>query len=92
MIVKRVGTLSLAKIMAVIYAGIGVLAGVLVALVSSMGSAIQQESGFGMGFGFGAIILLPILYGVLGFIGGIISAWLYNLAAGFIGGIELDLQ
>lgn len=92
MIVKRVGMLSLAKIMAVIYAGIGVLVGIFIALASTMGGIHHQGSGLGMGLGFGAIILFPILYGVLGFIGGIISAWLYNLAAGFIGGVELDLQ
>lgn len=98
MIVKRVGVLSLAKIMTVVYAGIGVIAGIFMALISTMaGSGLSSHGavggmGMGMGFGLGAIILFPILYGVLGFVGGIISAWLYNLAAGFIGGIELDLQ
>lgn len=95
MIVKRVGVMSLAKVMAVIYAGIGLIAGICVALLSLVaGGALGQHgaSGLGMGFGFGSIILFPILYGVLGFVGGIISAWLYNLVAGSIGGVELDLQ
>ena len=32
--------------------------------------------------GIGAIIVLPLLYGALGFIVAVIAAWLYNLAAG----------
>lgn len=94
MIVRRIGVMSLAKIMTVIYAAIGLIAGVLVALLSTLlGSVLPQgASGMGMGFGFGSIILFPFLYGVLGFIGGVISAWLYNLVAGTLGGVELDLQ
>ena len=42
--------------------------------------------------GIGAIVLLPILYGGLGFIVAIIAAGLYNLAAGFVGGIEIDVK
>ena len=42
--------------------------------------------------GIEAIILLPVLYGVLGLITSVIAAWLYNLAAGFVGGIEIDMR
>lgn len=96
MIVKRIGVMSLAKIMAILYAAIGLIGGVCVALFSMIaGSAFAQQgaaAGLGMGFGLGSIILFPILYGVFGFIGGLISAWLYNVIAGSVGGIELDLQ
>jgi hypothetical protein len=40
----------------------------------------------------GALIIMPIFYGVIGFIGGIIGSLLYNLAAGVIGGIRMDLE
>jgi len=33
---------------------------------------------------------MPIFYGILGFIGALISAFLYNIAAKFAGGIEVD--
>jgi hypothetical protein len=41
--------------------------------------------------GFGAVfaIFLPIIYGVGGFIAGIISALVYNLVAKWTGGLEL---
>jgi hypothetical protein len=45
-----------------------------------------------MALGAGAIILMPIMYGIMGFIGGIISAALYNLLAGIIGGIEMNFD
>jgi hypothetical protein len=43
-------------------------------------------------FGVGAIILLPVLYGGLGFVAALVGAWLYNLISGFVGGIEIDAQ
>ena len=41
--------------------------------------------------GIGAIfaIFLPIIYGIAGFIAGIISAFVYNLVAKWTGGLEL---
>jgi hypothetical protein len=42
-------------------------------------------------FGVGSILLLPLFYGALGFIGGAISAFVYNLVAGVVGGIELEV-
>jgi hypothetical protein len=37
-------------------------------------------------------ILMPVIYGVMGFIGGVISAAVYNLVARWIGGIELEVE
>lgn len=48
--------------------------------------------GLGTVFGVGAIILFPILYGVMGLIFGAVSAALYNLFAGIVGGIELETR
>jgi len=45
-----------------------------------------------MMFGVGAIIFLPIFYGVLGLVAGAIGAALYNLFAGMLGGIELETE
>jgi hypothetical protein len=44
------------------------------------------------GFGIVFALMAPIFYGVLGFIFGAIGAFLYNLLAKWIGGIELHLQ
>lgn len=101
MIIKRIGVLSFAKILTVLYGGIGLVVGGCFAVFSLLGGGAMMASGQDgatagsavmMGMGIGAIIVFPIFYAVLGFIGGLISAWLFNLASGFTGGLELDVQ
>jgi hypothetical protein len=94
MVVRRVGPLSVAKISGVLYAIFGLIGGAFISLFSVVGSAFAPDNAGlpGMLFGIGAIILLPIVYGLLGFIFSLIGAALYNLIAGWVGGIELDLQ
>ena len=96
MVVRKVGVVSVAKILAALYAGMGLLIGGVFALISlvSAGWMAGQDGPAWLGavFGVGAVVLLPIFYGLLGLIGGAIMAALYNLFAGMVGGIELDLQ
>jgi len=42
--------------------------------------------------GVALMIGIPILYGVIGFIIGIIGALIYNVAAGIVGGVKFDLE
>ena len=42
--------------------------------------------------GLFAVVLCPILYGIIGGIGLLISALLYNLASGWVGGLELEIN
>jgi hypothetical protein len=46
----------------------------------------------GTGFGIVFAIFLPVIYAVAGFIGGVISAFVYNLIAKWTGGIEFTTQ
>ena len=98
MVIKRISPMSCAKVSGLLYAVIGLLVGACVSLVMmSLGSFIPQDeapaAGFiGMMFGAGAIVILPIFYGVLGFIGGAIVAFAYNLIAGWTGGIEIEVS
>jgi hypothetical protein len=96
--IKRVGPLSLAKFLGCLYSFIGLIAGliftVLAVLVSAIGAA-ASESGLpllGALFGVGAVIFLPIFYGILGFVGGLIVAALFNLVANMTGGLEIGLE
>ena len=100
--IRRIGVLSLAKVMGIIYAFFGLLFGLVFSLFALLGAALgglAAESGeeaaaavFGLLFGVGAVIALPVLYGLLGFIGGLLTAALYNLAAKVMGGIELEME
>ncbi|MFH1776920.1 MAG: DUF3566 domain-containing protein [Candidatus Omnitrophota bacterium] len=38
------------------------------------------------------LLFIPILYIILGFIGGVIGAFVYNLCAKWVGGIELEFE
>jgi len=42
-------------------------------------------------FGVGLVILVPVLYAVVGFIGGIIAAAIYNVVAKWTGGFEFEV-
>lgn len=94
--ISRIGVLSLAKMMGVLYAFLGLVIGGFISLFSMLGASIaaSQNEGSPLGFLFGvaAIVVAPIFYGCLGFIGGLIMAPIYNVAAKIAGGIEVELS
>jgi Flp pilus assembly protein TadB len=91
--VRKIGVLSLGKITGVIYAVMGLIFGVIITLTSlTVGSMMYSQGAGGMLFGAWAIIALPIFYGVLGFIGGVITALIFNAVTGAIGGLELEIE
>jgi hypothetical protein len=98
MTITRVGPLSVAKVAGILYVVIGLIAGCLVSLLALAGGfggfAGNAEGAGPMAalFGVGAIVFLPIFYGVVGFVGSLIMAWLFNIAAGMTGGIEVDAR
>lgn len=105
MIVRRIAPMSLAKITGAIYGTLGLLFGGIFAVVlffaAVIGSAAAGAGGGGaeamggvMGGLFGALafaVLMPFLYAGIGFVGGLLTAWLYNIFAGRFGGVDLDL-
>ncbi|WP_417472784.1 hypothetical protein [Luteimonas mephitis] len=96
MIIKRIDVLSAGKIAGIIAAAIGLIAGLLFLLFGGLlsGLAGQGQGGgmLAMGGGLLGVIVLPILYGVFGFIGGVVQAFIYNIAAGFVGGIRIETE
>jgi hypothetical protein len=98
MIIRRVGVWSVSRMYGAVSAVGGLLGGLLLAGVAlfsaSAGSAAPNEdmpAFLGPIFGIGAVIFLPIFYGVLGILAGAIGGGLYNLFAGMVGGIEIDV-
>ena len=98
MIIKRIGVLSCAKVVGATYAALGLVIGFFVSIFSMLGIALGQaatEDGaitalVGALFGLGAIVFFPLFYGLLGMLGGALSAVIYNLVAGAIGGLEIE--
>ena len=103
--IRRIGVLSLGVVSAILYALFGFLGGIFMTGISLLsmifsGSSQSAYSSYGSygGYssivslitGLGAVVCLPVMYGVLGFIGGIISAFFLNLALKFAGGLEVE--
>jgi hypothetical protein len=88
--------MSVAKIAGLLYAVVGLAIGGFVSLLAMVGGAIGGDSGgssfFPALFGVGSVILFPLFYGCLGFVMTAISAWLYNVVASVVGGVQLDVQ
>jgi hypothetical protein len=107
MIITKIGVLSLGKLLGLIYAAIGALFGLLYALFAVVGGGAMLAMGSGdsaagggmfmgggmmMGVGVAAVFVLPIFYGILGFIGGLLTALFFNLAAKYTGGLEIETR
>ena len=91
--ITKIGVLSLGKIMGIIYAILGLIFGAIMTLFSlAVGPMMYSQGAEGMLFGAGAIIVLPVFYGILGFLSGIITALVFNAVTGIIGGLELEVE
>jgi hypothetical protein len=94
---KRVGALSFAKMQGAVMGVIGLLFGLIygailvvmgiVALVAGQKAGIMLLAG-----GVAFVILAPLFYAALGFLFGALSAWIYNIVARYVGGIEVEFE
>lgn len=100
--IKRIAPLQAGKMLGVLYTCLGLIFLPIFMLAAAAGVFAQHAQGteassaapaaavasimFGMG------ILMPVIYGVMGFIIGVIGAAVYNLVARWIGGIELEVE
>ena len=90
MVLNRIGPRSAAKVIALLYALFGLIMGAFF----SIAALLRPDAG-GVGplwGGVAAVVVFPVLYAVLGFVVTLLAAWLYNVVAGAVGGIELDLR
>lgn len=94
---KKVTPLQLGKMLGIIY-GIGSLVMIPFFLIFTLfASMAPQAEGappmpaiLGMGVGF--VILFPLFYALMGFLSGVVGAFIYNLVAKWIGGIEVEVE
>lgn len=92
-VVKRFGVLQMAKIMGVLYFLMSAIFFIPAGLFMLLMGGLQGQEGL-MGGAIGGIgmFFLPVFYGVGGFIGGALLAAIYNVVAGFVGGIEVEVE
>ncbi len=86
---KRIGVLSLAKINTIMMAVFGLLLGLFIALVNVIVPSAEGDTLSDLGIFI--VIILPILYAVMGFVFGALSAIFYNFIAKWFGGIEFEV-
>ena len=91
-IIHKMGVLSVAKIYAIIMAIVGFIIGIFYAILGAVTVSSGAPPDVFAGLGVIAIIVVPIIYGIMGFVLGALSAWLYNLLSKWIGGIEIELK
>jgi hypothetical protein len=100
--IKKLGILSVAKIQGLVMLVISLLIsipyGLIIILYALFGASMLGGNG-ALALGGGGVVLgivimigLPIFYGIIGFVGGAISALVYNLFSGMVGGIEIEVE
>ncbi len=90
---RNVNPVQCGIVSGVLYALLGVIAALFLApIMSIMTSHMPPGLNVGPGPSMSSLIFLPIVYAVLGFIGGMITAFLYNLVARWTGGVEVTLD
>ena len=104
MTLKKIKILTLAKLQAIIFGLIGLVAGTLYSFggliidtLVSIGwlSGVTFETpglSYGTVLAFGALVGMPAIFATFGLASGIIGAILFKLLPKWIGGIKVDLE
>lgn len=100
--IKKLGPLSVAKMYAAMAFVISLLFavpyGLFIIGFSLFGASLGKGSealavgGASIVGGIVAIVAIPIIYTIVAFISGLIGALIYNIFAGMVGGIEIEVE
>ncbi len=82
--IKKIEPLRAGYILGVVYALLSLFVIVPITLISQIFNPNSM--------GIIMVIILPIIYGILGFLGGLIMSALYNLVSKWIGGLEIETE
>lgn len=103
--IRKLGIFSVAKMYAVMMLVISLLISIpyglfiiVFSLIGGVGAGAEDAMG-GLLVGGGGVVIglvvmigLPIFYGLIGFVAGVIGALVYNILAGLVGGIEIEVE
>jgi hypothetical protein len=96
--ITKIEPFQLGKILAALYAAMSLLFVPFMVLFSLIANFAPQPEGqeipTGFFFGFGLVfsLLAPLFYGFMGFLTGVVGAFIYNLVAKKFGGIEVEVE
>jgi hypothetical protein len=82
--------LLLGLIFGVFYGGFAILFGMISAASGQEGAGAAGAMGVGMGLAM--MVVIPLFYGAMSFVFGVIYALIINLVLGFTGGLEIELK
>ncbi len=95
----RIAPMQLGKMLAALQAAMGLIFIPFFGIFFLITTFIPKQPNMQMpptavfaGFGLLFLVAIPIFYGVMGFITGIVGAAIYNLFAKWIGGIEVEVE
>jgi hypothetical protein len=85
------------RISAIAYGAMGLLEGAILSVVFSVGimaAPANQNTPkwFGVLFGGLAFVIFPVLFAIIGAIGGGLGAVIYNVSARYVGGIAVEVE
>ena len=92
--VRRIGVISLANMFAAITFVLSLVFIVFVLLVvlPMRDEVVTRYFNVPRSGAIAFFLLVPFIYAAIGWIGGAVSALVYNLVAGFTGGVQLQLE
>ena len=90
-VVKSIDVMSLAKIMTLFGVVVGLVLGIFYGIIAA---SVGIHRGFPIiaVAGIALVVIMPILGAVFGFISGVVHAFLYNVFAKWVGGVNLEFQ
>lgn len=99
--INKLGILSVAKMYALVMLAVSLIISIPfgfiymiagAAMLSAGGRGGAAAGGGGIVGGLLFMIGLPIFYGAIGFVAGAVGALIYNLFAGIVGGVEIEVE
>ena len=88
----RLGVLFSAKLLGIAMTVAGMIAGILYAFGGAFYELFTGTLNTGTVLAFGALIGMPVIFGVVGLVAGAVVALLDNFAVKWFGGIEMDFD
>jgi hypothetical protein len=91
--IRRIAPLQLGKIMALTYGIMGLIFCPFFLLMTVFATHLPNNQRVGiMALGTGFALFMPVLYAVMGFVFGVVGAFIYNVIAKWVGGIEVEVE